>query len=95
MFSFLDIFTIYLILSFIILHVLNLRITMVPLRSFLNLSQKYGDIFSIFVGTKPVVVLNSWALISEGEGSRPRQLDPIYFCAIHKFTENRYPAMSS
>ena len=35
-------------------------------RSFINLSQKYGDIFSIFVGTKPVVVLNSWTLISEG-----------------------------
>ena len=34
--------------------------------SFINLSQKYGDIFSIFVGTKPVVVLNSWTLISEG-----------------------------
>ena len=35
-------------------------------RSFINLSQKYGDIFSIFVGTKPVVVLNSWTLVSEG-----------------------------
>jgi len=34
-------------------------------RSFLNLSQKYGEIFSIFVGTKPVVVLNSWELVSE------------------------------
>jgi len=33
--------------------------------SFLNLSQRYGTIFSIFVGTKPVVVLNSWVLISE------------------------------
>jgi len=34
-------------------------------KSFQNLSQKYGDIFSIFVGRAPVVVLNSFPLIKE------------------------------
>jgi len=34
-------------------------------KSFLKLSQKYGDIFSIFVGGTPVVVLNSYSLIKE------------------------------
>lgn len=34
-------------------------------KSFLKLSQKHGDIFSIFVGHTPVVVLNSYALIKE------------------------------
>jgi len=34
-------------------------------KSFLKLSGKYGDIFSIFVGRTPVVVLNSYSLIKE------------------------------
>ena len=33
--------------------------------SFKKLSQKYGDIFSIYVGRTPVVVLNSFDLIKE------------------------------
>jgi len=33
--------------------------------SFKKLSQKYGDIFSIFIGQTPVVVLNSFDLIKE------------------------------
>ena len=34
-------------------------------RSCKKLGQKYGDIFSLFLGTKSVVVLNSWPLIKE------------------------------
>ena len=34
-------------------------------RSCKRLGKKYGDIFSIFLGTKPVVVLNSWQVIKE------------------------------
>jgi len=34
-------------------------------KSFQKLSQKYGDIYSIFVGRAPVVVLNSYPLIKE------------------------------
>ena len=34
-------------------------------RSCKKLGKKYGDIFSIFLGTKTVVVLNSWPLIKE------------------------------
>ena len=34
-------------------------------RSCKRLGRKYGDIFSLFLGTKPVVVLNSWPLIKE------------------------------
>lgn len=34
-------------------------------RSCKKLGQKYGDIFSLFLGTKAVVVLNSWASIKE------------------------------
>ena len=34
-------------------------------RSCKKLGQKYGDIFSLFMGTRPVVVLNSWPLIKE------------------------------
>jgi len=34
-------------------------------RSCKKLGQKYGDIFSIFLGTKTVVVLNSWNMIKE------------------------------
>nr|AKH03499.1 cytochrome P450 3029B1 [Paracyclopina nana] len=34
-------------------------------RSCKKLGKKYGDIFSIFLGTKPVVVLNSWPVIKE------------------------------
>lgn len=34
-------------------------------RSCKKLGKKYGDIFSIFLGTKPVVVLNSWKVIKE------------------------------
>jgi cytochrome P450 len=32
-------------------------------RSCRKLGKKYGDIFSIFLGTKPVVILNSWPVI--------------------------------
>merc|ERR1712179_207394 len=32
-------------------------------KSFKKLSKKYGDIFSLYVGRKPVVVLNSYELI--------------------------------
>ena len=34
-------------------------------RSCKKLGQIYGDIFSIFLGTKTMVVLNSWPLIKE------------------------------
>ena len=34
-------------------------------RSFQRISKRYGDIFSIMVGTKPLVILNSWPLIKE------------------------------
>lgn len=34
-------------------------------KSFKDLSVKYGDIFSVFVGSKPVVVLNSYSVIKE------------------------------
>ena len=34
-------------------------------RSCKKLGRKYGEIFSIFLGTKPVVVLNSWNMIKE------------------------------
>ena len=34
-------------------------------RSFRRISKRYGDIFSITVGTKPLVVLNSFPLIQE------------------------------
>lgn len=34
-------------------------------RSCKKLGKKYGDIFSIFLGTRPVVVLNSWPVIKE------------------------------
>ena len=34
-------------------------------RSCKKLGQKYGDIFSLFMGTRPVVILNSWTLIKE------------------------------
>jgi len=34
-------------------------------KTFSGLSKKYGEIFSVFVGSKPVVVLNSWATIKE------------------------------
>ena len=34
-------------------------------KSFKRLGNRYGDIFSIFIGTKPCVVLNSYPLIKE------------------------------
>lgn len=34
-------------------------------KSFKDLSVKYGDVFSVFVGSKPVVVLNSFSVIKE------------------------------
>ena len=34
-------------------------------RSFQRISKRYGDIFSIMVGMKPLVVLNSWSAIKE------------------------------
>ena len=34
-------------------------------RSFQRISKRYGDIFSIMVGMKPLVVLNSWSTIRE------------------------------
>jgi hypothetical protein len=39
-------------------------------RSCKKLGNKYGDIFSIFLGTRPVVVLNSWKLIKEAFSMR-------------------------
>jgi hypothetical protein len=34
-------------------------------KSFSDLAKKYGDVFSIFIGTTPVVVVNGWHLIKE------------------------------
>jgi len=34
-------------------------------KSFNTLTEKHGEIFSVFIGTTPVVVLNSWAVIKE------------------------------
>ena len=34
-------------------------------RSFRRISQRYGDVFSIMVGTQPLIVLNTWPDIKE------------------------------
>jgi len=34
-------------------------------KSFIKLKEKHGEIFSVFIGNKPVVVLNSWKVIKE------------------------------
>ena len=34
-------------------------------KSFIKLTEKHGDIYSVFIGTTPVVVLNSWEVIKD------------------------------
>lgn len=48
-------------------------------RSFQRISKRYGDIFSIMVGTKPLVVLNSWPLIKEAMAKKELAGRPSIF----------------
>ena len=48
-------------------------------RSFQRISKRYGDIFSIMVGTKPMVVLNSYPLIKEAMSKKELSGRPSIF----------------
>ena len=48
-------------------------------RSFRRISKRYGDIFSIMVGTKPLVVLNTWPLIKEAMAKKELSGRPSIF----------------
>ena len=48
-------------------------------RSFQRISKRYGDIFSIMVGTKPLVILNSWPLIKEAMAKKELAGRPSIF----------------
>jgi hypothetical protein len=43
-------------------------------KSFKRMGAKYGDIFSIFIGQKPAVILNSYPIIKESSVARYTQL---------------------
>ena len=48
-------------------------------RSFQRISKRYGDIFSIMVGMKPLVVLNSWSAIKEAMAMKELSGRPSMF----------------
>ena len=48
-------------------------------RSFKRLGKRYGDVFSIFLGTKPVVILNNYDVIKEAFGKMELSGRPTIF----------------
>ena len=53
-------------------------------KSFKRLGQRYGDIFSIFLGTSPCIILNSYPVIKEAFskkefGGRPNIFSGTFF----------------
>ena len=74
-------------------------------RSCRKLGKKYGDIFSIFLGTKPVVILNSWPVIKEAFGrkefnGRPNMFSGTFYQKgktgkLQNFYQSKYYAYST